>query len=60
MVLAAAPGKPQPSDPALMRDERYYLAEDVVYLYYTNGQGKTKLTNNLLKQHDSVRATTRN
>lgn len=59
-VLAAPPANPTPLDPQRVGDEKYFLSDDVVYLYCTHGRAKTKLTNDLFERHYGQRATTRN
>jgi uncharacterized protein (DUF1697 family) len=59
-ALATAPIDPTPIPADTIGDERYQLSGDVVYLYCTNGRGKTKLANDMLERHYSQRATTRN
>lgn len=43
-----------------LEDEEIAFSEDAVYLYFPNGYGKTKLTNNLIESKLKVAATTRN
>jgi len=43
-----------------MGDDEFILSEKVVYLYYKNGAGRTKLTNNYLETHLKIKATSRN
>ncbi len=41
-------------------DDRFYLAEQVVYLYVPGGYGNTKINNNFFENKLKVAATTRN
>jgi uncharacterized protein (DUF1697 family) len=40
--------------------EEYAIKEDVIYLYFPNGYGKSKMNNNFLEKKLRVNATTRN
>ncbi|MDE1870060.1 MAG: hypothetical protein KGH71_03690, partial [Candidatus Micrarchaeota archaeon] len=40
--------------------EEYYINDREIYLYYPNGYGRTKLSNNFFEKKLKVEATTRN
>ncbi len=43
-----------------IKEDKYKIVDDVVYLYCPSGFGKTKLTNNAIEKKLQVTATTRN
>lgn len=43
-----------------MKDDKYEISNDMVYIHCPSGFGKTKLTNNLFEQKLKITATTRN
>lgn len=57
--------KPIPTNVAILQekykgDDEFKIQKDVLYLYYKNGAGKTKLTNKFIENHLKVTATSRN
>ena len=46
--------------PYKSKDEEFHIAENEIYLYYADGAGRTKLSNNIIETKLGVKATTRN
>jgi uncharacterized protein (DUF1697 family) len=60
--LAGTPASPslEPINKAKDPAEELVLSGAEAYLYYPNGQGRSKMTNALLEKHLSVASTVRN
>jgi uncharacterized protein (DUF1697 family) len=58
-------GKMDKNKPSIFRDdknvtENFYLNDDVLYIYYANGAGKSKFTTSYIEKKLGIIATARN
>ena|ERR1035438_2972098 len=64
-LVAMLSGKMDKNKPSIFRDdknvtENFYLNDDVLYIYYANGAGKSKFTTSYIEKKLGIIATARN